>query len=225
MRVRLALGIKNVKHNVHFMANDDVETPTRLVGKKIAPIFMHNGVTMPESLDIIQHVDTNPMYGPTNVIRPATDRSDFKAWQKKMQGVMRKLQRPRYVKAVGFPEFAQRDGRLAFIKNHQLPPYEKAEWKDDSFPMETRIQLYNQALMETNMLLPELNAALRELDAMIYSPQCATEGGISLDDIDIWSRLRSVTLVKGAELPPKVRQYMEYFSEIGDMPLYDSMAI
>jgi hypothetical protein len=40
VRVRLALGIKNVKHTIYFMANDDVPTPTNLVGKKIAPIFV-----------------------------------------------------------------------------------------------------------------------------------------------------------------------------------------
>lgn len=43
VRVRLALGIKNVKHNVYFMANDDIPTPTKLVGKKIAPIFVSTG--------------------------------------------------------------------------------------------------------------------------------------------------------------------------------------
>ena len=40
VRVRLALGIKNVKHNVHFLQNDDIPTPTNLIGKKIAPIFV-----------------------------------------------------------------------------------------------------------------------------------------------------------------------------------------
>lgn len=40
VRVRLALGLKNVKHTLHFLANDDVDTPTALVGKKIAPIFV-----------------------------------------------------------------------------------------------------------------------------------------------------------------------------------------
>lgn len=34
VRVRLALGIKNVKHLVQFMANDDIPTPTNLLGKK-----------------------------------------------------------------------------------------------------------------------------------------------------------------------------------------------
>lgn len=40
VRVRLAMGVKNVKHLIHFLANDDVDTPTALVGKKIAPIFV-----------------------------------------------------------------------------------------------------------------------------------------------------------------------------------------
>lgn len=40
VRVRLAFGLKNVKHNVDFMTNDDIPTPTALVGKKIAPIFV-----------------------------------------------------------------------------------------------------------------------------------------------------------------------------------------
>ncbi len=43
VRVRLALGIKNVKHNVVFLQNDDIPTPTKLIGKKIAPIFVSAG--------------------------------------------------------------------------------------------------------------------------------------------------------------------------------------
>ena len=40
VRVRLAMGVNNVKHLIHFLANDDIATPTSLVGKKIAPIFV-----------------------------------------------------------------------------------------------------------------------------------------------------------------------------------------
>jgi hypothetical protein len=44
VRVRVALGVKNIKHNLHFMANDDKILPTELVGKKIAPIFVSSFV-------------------------------------------------------------------------------------------------------------------------------------------------------------------------------------
>ena len=50
VRVRFALGVKGVKHNLNFLANDDVLTPTALVGKKIAPIFEYelDGVKVSE---------------------------------------------------------------------------------------------------------------------------------------------------------------------------------
>lgn len=32
VRVRLAFGLKNIKHEVRFLANDDVDTPTKLIG-------------------------------------------------------------------------------------------------------------------------------------------------------------------------------------------------
>lgn len=31
VRVRFIMGVKNIKHNVVFLANDDIETPTKLV--------------------------------------------------------------------------------------------------------------------------------------------------------------------------------------------------
>jgi hypothetical protein len=40
VRVRFVFGVKNIKHNLYFMANDDVATPTDLVGKKISPILV-----------------------------------------------------------------------------------------------------------------------------------------------------------------------------------------
>ncbi len=50
VRVRLALGLKNIKHNLVFMANDDVHTPSSLVGKKIAPIMVR-------SILAVQYID------------------------------------------------------------------------------------------------------------------------------------------------------------------------
>ena len=86
---------------------------------------------MGESLDIIEKVDTDDRFGTTGQILPATGRKDIKAWQKSVQILLRTLQRPRYVATGLLPEFQQLDGRHAFIKNHQLPPFEKSEWKGD----------------------------------------------------------------------------------------------
>eukprot|EP00808_Paulinella_micropora_P018633 g50428.t1 len=226
VRVRLALGLKNVKHNVVFLANDDVATPTKLVGKKIAPIFSWGKDIPPmaESLDIIAKVDSDSRFGPTGMFRPSSDRADIKAWQKSTQDMLRKFQRPRYVKAF-LPEFAGQDARDTFVKNHQMPPYEKADWKGAEFSMEKRWKIYNAAFEESHSMLGQLNAKLAELDKMIYSEWFCTEGGLSLDDIDLWARLRSVTIIKGAVLPPKTRAYMDNLSKAGDILLYDVMAI
>eukprot|EP00594_Rhizosolenia_setigera_P006550 CAMPEP_0178951720 /NCGR_PEP_ID=MMETSP0789-20121207/7389_1 /TAXON_ID=3005 /ORGANISM="Rhizosolenia setigera, Strain CCMP 1694" /LENGTH=304 /DNA_ID=CAMNT_0020632637 /DNA_START=32 /DNA_END=946 /DNA_ORIENTATION=- len=234
VRVRLALGVKNIKHNIHFMGNDDIPTPTKLVGKKIAPIFgiPEDDLIMSESLDIIAKVEGDERFGETNSILPASDRKDLKAWQKSVQSLLRTLQRPRYVATGLLPEFQQIDARHAFIKNHQLPPYEKSEWKGDGtdenpgIEMETKLELYAEAMAkDPASLLEGLNAKLVELDDMVFSEHYCTEGGLSMDDIDLWSRLRSITIIRGVEWPDKLRNYMDNLSALGDVPLYDQMAL
>jgi glutaredoxin 2 len=260
VRVRLALGLKNVKFNLQFLANDDVATPTSLVGKKISPIFVSfqghavfthrstllthlsppslnlpqkfpaDNLVMGESLDIIKLTDADERFGPTGVILAATDRSDLKAWQKSTQTLLRTLQRPRYVATGLMPEFQQLDGRHAFIKNHQLPPYEKEEWKGSKdvpgMNMADKLRLYAEAMAnDPAPLVEELNAKLVELDDIVVSEHHCSEGGLSYDDIDLWARLRSITIIKGVQWPTKLRAYMDNLSALGDVPLYDEMAL
>ena len=64
-----------------------------------------------------------------------------------------------------------------------------------------------------------------QLDDIIFSENYCTEGGISLDDIDLWARLRSITIIKGVVWPDRLRRYMDNLSELGDIPLYDELAM
>mmetsp|Transcript_44672 Transcript_44672/g.100855 ORF Transcript_44672/g.100855 Transcript_44672/m.100855 type:complete len:281 (-) Transcript_44672:393-1235(-) len=225
VRVRLALGLKNVKHEVVFMGNDDVATPTKLVGKKVAPILEMpaDSHVMGESLDIIAYFDEKERFGPVGLFKPASGRKDLKAWQKGLQETLRCLTRPRYMQTA-LPEFMQQDGKDYFVKGHQIPPYEKADWKS-SLSMDEQWGLYNQALAETDKYLPDLNKGLAELEGLIFSEEFCTEGGLSYDDIDLWSRLRSITLVKGAVFPPKVTAYLKNLEKAGDVPLYFNMQV
>jgi len=224
VRARLAFGLKGIKHDVRFMANDDVDLPTALIGKKIAPIF-DDGKSAPyaESLDIVRNVDKDSAYGPTGTFRELSDRTDLKAWQKSVQATYRCLSRPRYVKSY-LPEFVTESSRSTFVKNHQMPPAEKADWKSDKYTMEQRWALYNDQSKDAE-LIAEMNSKLKDLEPLIHSPDCCTEGGLSLDDIDLWSRLRSLTIVKGLEFPPKVRAYLDTLATKGDLPLYDAIAL
>lgn len=224
VRTRLAFGLKNIKHEAYFLANDDVDTPTALIGKKMAPIFQlrDENLAMGESLDIIKKVDTDPKYGPINLFKPLSDRTDIKLWQDKVSNTMRILQRPRYVKSF-LPEFLQQDGRDAFVKNHPIPPYEKADWK--ALALSDQWSKYEAAFEESKGLVDEVNKYLLELEPLVYNDEFATEGGLSIDDIDLWSRLSSITLIKGVQWPAKLRSYMDFFSKQGDVPLYDSLAL
>ena len=224
VRVRLAFGLKNVKHNLVFLANDDVATPTALVGKKIAPIFQFGNEIMPESMDIIERIDGDAKFGPTNIFLPASSRTDIKDWQASVKEINSIAQRPRYV-APGtmLPEFATRDGREAFVYNHPVPPYKKPEWKND-LNSEERWTKYQKAYETSAQLIDKVNESLVELDKLVHCETHCTEGGLSYDDIDLWSRLRSLTILKGIQWPTKLRAYMEHLSVAGDVPLYDQMA-
>ena len=125
------------------------------------------------------------------------------------------------------PEFQQIDGRHAFIKNHQLPPFEKKEWKEGDMGMDDKLRLYAEAMAkDPSALIAELNEKLVELDGMVHcESHCSDTGGLSYDDIDLWSRLRSITIVKGVVWPGKLRKYMDNLSAMGDVPLYDEMAL
>jgi glutaredoxin 2 len=183
-------------------------------------------LVMAESMDIVKLVDGDERFGETNVLKPPSGRTDLKDWQKSVQTLLRTLQRPRYVATGLLPEFQQLDGRHAFIKNHQLPPYEKAEWKGGDMPMETKLRLYAEAMAQDPApMIEELNAKLVELDDIVFSEHYCTEGGLCMDDVDLWARLRSITIIKGVEWPAKLRSYMDNLSELGDVPLYDAMAL
>lgn len=228
VRVRAAFGMKNIKHNVQFMANDDIPTPTALVGKKISPILQWNEgkVCMPESMDIVNFVDGDDRFGPTNMIRPATGRDDLKAWQKSVRDLLRGLQRPRYVATGLMPEFATKDGRLAFVQNHQLVGYSKDEWKNGDMPLEDKLQLYEEAMAKDPAGdIEEINRKLVELSDIVFSEYHCSPGGVSLDDIDLFARLRSITIIKDVAWPAKLRSYMDYMAELTDIPLYDAMAM
>lgn len=79
---------------------------------------------------------------------------------------------------------------------------------------------YAENLAQTPDLLVELNDAVKKLDDLIFSEDSISEGGISYDDIELWPRLRALTMIKGVELPPKLKAYIEGMAEKTDIPLF-----
>jgi glutaredoxin 2 len=228
IRARMIFGIKGIKYNLVFLANDDVETPTALVGKKLVPILELPGqAPMGESLDIVRKIDEDEQWG-APVLKPDSGREDIKAWNKRVSGVMRLLVRPRYPKGF-FPEFAFGRARLAFVRNHPIANPESGEIPDKPtwFDMGPEVweSWYDAHMQNTPALLKELNDALKDAEGLVDSEESVSPGGLSYDDIVFWDRLRGATLVKGVEFGPKVKAYLEGVSKKCDIPLLTDIAM
>lgn len=92
--------------------------------------------------------------------------------------------------------------------------------------MNEKLKIYAEVMSSDPVpMIEELNAKLVQLDDIIYSEKFCTEGGLSLDDIDLWARLRSITIIKGVVWPDGLRKYMDNLSEFGDISLYDELAM
>ena len=74
-------------------------------------------------------------------------------------------------------------------------------------------------------LVPAMNRFLGELDALVESEEHISPGGVSYDDILYFPHLRTLSLVRGLEFPPRTRAYMERMSEKADVPLLWQMAV
>mmetsp|Transcript_8830 Transcript_8830/g.15023 ORF Transcript_8830/g.15023 Transcript_8830/m.15023 type:complete len:313 (+) Transcript_8830:41-979(+) len=212
-RVRIILGLKNIKHELVWMANDDFDTPISLVGKKMAPIFEYNSEewgheVMAESLDIIARLDSDPKWGPP-LLRPASDRTDFRNWINDNKVLYNRLVNPRYARSPLIPEFTFQEAREVYVKRHPLPA-----------PSD-----YDVLFAMSPQFVEEMNEKLLELEPMIFSAEHCTAGGLSVDDVELFSRLRGLTVVRGLSFPPKVKAYIETMSQKTKVPLYYQLAI
>ncbi|PXF39990.1 Glutaredoxin 2 [Gracilariopsis chorda] len=211
VRVRHLLGLKNIKYNLVFLANDDVTTPTALVGRKVVPIFQPQGTggpAQPESLDICKHVDNDPRFGAPGLLKSATPRDDIAKWMDELAMPMRRLSRVRFSRAP-LPEFVFQEARETYIRNHPLSDPGDYE---DNFDRSTEY-------------ITQVQERLDELAEMIYSPEHCSPHGLSYDDIVLFPRLRTLTIVKGLVLPKRLREYVEFQAAAAEIPVYDYCAI
>ena len=186
----------------------------------MVPIFEDKArnIVMGESLEIVKLLDSHESYGPINIIRPSSTRTDISNWWESFADIARWLHRPRYMKTL-LPEFATRNSRDEFRKNHALPSFSKENWM--ALTTEERQQYYDAAYCkESQDLMPAAESALNELESLIFSPNYCSEGGFSYDDIDLWPKLRSLTLVRDLAIPPRVNEYLRSLATSCDIPLY-----
>ncbi len=111
LRVLLLAGLKKLDLPVQVLLENDVETPTRLVGRKMVPILQKaDGTAMPESMDIVRYLDAE--FAPTLLQAPVNAALD--AWCERAGPLVYRLAIPRITQA-DFAEFATDEARAAYI--------------------------------------------------------------------------------------------------------------
>ena len=201
VKARMIFGLRHLPVTDVVLLNDDVETPTRMIGRKLLPILEQDGRFMGESMDIVAHVDA--MDGRPVLTGPT--RPEISQWMRDGQQAWVHLVLPRFA-AAPLPEFATTAARLYFIRN-----------KEDM------IGPFNDSVADSAALRASANAGLARLAGLVQRPD-AVNGTLSSDDIHLFAYLRSLTIVAGLDWPVPVWAYCQHMAQACGIPLLDHMS-
>ncbi|WLI77015.1 glutaredoxin 2 [Kosakonia sp. H02] len=203
VKARMIFGLKNIPVELNVLLNDDEDTPTKMVGQKMAPILQKDDSRyLPESMDIVHYVDKldgKPLL--TGKRNPKVEE-----WLRKVNGYVNKLLIPRFAKAA-FDEFSTPQARAYFVAKK-----------------EATIGDFAEHLAHSPGLVKNISDDLRALDKLIVQPN-AVNGELSEDDIHLFPLLRNLTIVSGITWPSKVADYRDNMAKQTQVNLLSSMAI
>jgi glutaredoxin 2 len=202
VKARMIFGLKNLPVEVKALLNDDEKTPTSMVGKKVVPILQkQDGSFMPESMDIVQYIDNSDhkplLTGPISAA--------VATWLRHVSEYTEKLFIPRFA-AAPFEEFATPQARQYFTDKKQ-----------------SKLGDFKEHLQHSPGLVKKINQDLRDLDKLIQEPN-AVNGELSEDDIHLFPVLRSLSIVKGVELPTRVLAYRDNMAKQTQINLLTRLA-
>ncbi|MGG5837539.1 glutaredoxin 2 [Huaxiibacter chinensis] len=203
LKARMIFGLKNLPVELVTLLNDDEATPTRMIGKKMAPILQKDDSRyLPESMDIVHYVDKldgNPLL--TGKQNPAIEE-----WLRKVNSYVNRLLIPRFAKSA-FDEFATPQARAWFVEKK-----------------EAAIGSFDEHLAHSAGLVKKISDDLRALDKLIVQSN-AVNGELSEDDIHLFPLLRNLTLVAGITWPSRVADYRDNMAKQTQINLLSSQAI
>lgn len=202
-RARMIFGFHDVPVETEILANDDEETPNKLIGKKMLPILVKDdGEAMGESLDIVKYVNQLADQPLDEAVRPA-----LQELLDKISQYARYLILPRSPK-IDFEEFATQSAVDYYTKK-------KTEAVGD----------FDEQIARSDEYIAKLNDDLKALDALILSADAANGKVPSMEDILTFPGLRNLTAVKGINWPEGIRAYLDSISKQTGIPLLYDKAI
>lgn len=203
VRSRMIMGLKNVEYEIIYLPNNDEATPIGLIGKKMLPILVtKNNQAIGESLDIVKYIDEK--YDSHILTEPNNTAID--AWMEEITTSIYQLAVPRWAQSI-FEEFCSEDARRYFINKKELVFGDLEDLIDKSNP-----------------IVAEINSKLAGLDLLI-TPLDPSKSKYSLTDICLFPLLRSLSIVKGIDWPPKVDTWLKEMAIASKINLNHSMAI
>jgi len=148
---------------------------------------------MGESLDIVSYIDylnDKPIFSAS-----PTNNSALTTWISESNTLLNHLLFPRWVKI--YPALAE----FTILSSRDYFTNKKQQVIGDFYQDFENSQQYKLAL----------ETALIQLAELMYSSQRVNKQ-LSLDDIDLFSRLSGLTLIKDLIIANKVRAYIDYFA-------------
>ena len=205
VKARMIFGFKQIPFELITLADDDIKTPTSMIGVKMTPILeKDSGSFMPESLDIISYVDQ--MKTP-EIISSWKEDKKLSSWLDGLGGLHYQLAVPRWSKSP-----------LEDFKTESAKKYFQNR-------MEPKIGLFSDLLKESSDLKKEMEEELLQLEQLLKSENFYFQKKLSVDDFHLFAVLRSLTIVKDLKFPKKVAGYIKNMSEKSKVSLYTSMAL
>jgi glutaredoxin 2 len=203
LKARMIFGLKNIPVELVVLLNDDEATPTKMIGKKMAPILQKDDSRyLPESMDIVHYVDK--LDGEPLLTGAAN--AAISDWLRHVNSYVQHLLLPRIAKAP-FDEFATPAARAYFTQKK-----------------EAMIGSFADHLTHSPGLTKKISDDLRKLDKLIVQPN-AVNGELSDDDIHLFPLLRNLTLVAGIDWPSRVAAYRDNMAKQTQINLLSSHAV
>lgn len=198
-KARMIFGLKSLPLELSFVLEDDVTTPTKLVGRKTTPILEKaDGSHMAESMDIVHYLDGQ--HGEP-LVTPVGESSPIKEWNDAAGRSILDLAIPRLASA-DFPEFATQEARAAF-KARQTKNFGD----------------FDELLGRSPALVLEVEGHLTELDTLLVGRE-----QVDADDFVLYPSLRMLSIVKGIKYPANVKRYMERMEQATGVDLHFDQA-
>jgi len=208
IKARMIFGLKNVPLEVKYIQNDDVDTPTKLIGKKMVPILVKaDTTTMGESLDIVHYIDNELGHAP--LLDSTLMNPELPLWLEQAKNTIYSLAMPRWSAAEPpLPEFETVGGLTYFTQK-------KEAYLGKSF---------ERTMAESLTYITDMNERLALLEPLIHSAESVNEQ-LSLDDLHLFAALHSLSIVSGLTYPPLVEAYRQHMATKSGVPLLSDRAL